>query len=149
MDWVESPLIDGKRWYPRIHQFRRSFAVLYFNFSDGEGLDELSWFLGHANLDQTFHYAEISPTSEWIEEAILTIAKIAASLDKKINADDDIKEIVDQARVASNISTVIQPLVQKLIAEHKEKTNQEVRFCRIENEDVFFYFSGSKGVKNV
>ncbi len=144
-DWIESPLTDGKRWYARTHQFRRFFAVLYFNLTDGEGLDELSWFLGHANLDQTFHYAEVAPTDEWIEEAELTISKIGASLNKHINGDDDIHAIIHQARKASNVSTVIEPLVQKLIAEHKEKTKQEVRFCRIEGENVFFYFTGNKG----
>ena len=144
-DWIESPLTDGKRWYARTHQFRRFFAVLYFNLTDGEGLDELSWFLGHANLDQTFHYAEVAPTDEWLEEAESTIAKIGASLNKHINADDDICAIVDKARKTSNVSTVIEPLVQKLISEHKEKNKQEVRFCRIEGEEVFFYFIESKG----
>lgn len=145
MDWIDSPLIDGKRWYPRTHQFRRFFAVLYFNFSNDEGLEELSWFMGHTNLEQTFHYAEVAPTDEWIEEAEITIAKIGASLNKHINADDDIHSIVDQARKASNISTVIEPLVRKLIDEHKEKTKQYVRFCKINGEDVFFYFSGKRG----
>ncbi|RZQ53757.1 hypothetical protein C1E23_07780 [Pseudoalteromonas phenolica] len=144
-DWIESPLTNGKRWYARTHQFRRFFAVLYFNLTDGEGLDELSWFLGHANLDQTFHYAEVAPTDEWIEEAELTIARIGASLNKHINADDDISAIVDKARKTSNISTVIEPLVQKLISEHKEKYKQEVRFCKIDGKEVFFYFSGNKG----
>ncbi|OBU24345.1 hypothetical protein [Photobacterium aquimaris] len=144
-DWIESPLKNGKRWYARTHQFRRFFAVLYFNFTDGEGLDELSWFLGHANLDQTFHYAEVDPTDEWIEEAELTIAKIGASLNKHINADNAIHTIVNKARKTSNISTVIEPLVQKLISEHKEKNKQEVRFCKIEGENVFFYFIDKKG----
>ncbi len=144
-DWIESPLTDGKRWYANTHQFRRFFAVLYFNFTDEEGLDELSWFMGHTNLDQTFHYAEVAPTDEWIEEAELTIARIGASLNKHINADDDIRAIVDEARKTSNVSIVIEQLVQKLIAEHKEQTNQEVRFCRIEGKEVFFYFTGNKG----
>ncbi len=144
-DWISSPLTDGKRWYARTHQFRRFFAVLYFNMTDSEGLDELSWFLGHANLDMTFHYAEIAPSDEWIEEAELTIAKIGADLNKHINADESISEIIYEARKTSNISTVIEPLVQKLISDHKEKTKQEVRFCKIEGEEVFFYFSGNEG----
>jgi len=145
MDWIESPLTNNERWYARTHQFRRFFAVLYFNFTDQEGLDELSWFVGHSNLDQTFHYAEVAPTDEWTEEAELTISKIGASLTKHINADDSIRSIVDKARKTSNVSTVIEPLVQKLIAEHKEKTKQEVRFSKIDGEDVFFYFTGNKG----
>lgn len=144
-DWIESPLTNGNRWYARTHQFRRFFAVLYFNLTDGEGLDELSWFMGHANLEQTFHYAEIAPTDEWIEEAECTIAKIGAALNKHINADDGICAIIDKARKTSKVSTVIEPLVQKLISEHKEKTKQEVRFCRIEGKNVFFYFTENKG----
>jgi hypothetical protein len=140
-DWSGSPLIDGKRWYVRTHQFRKFFAVLYFNFTDAEGLDELSWFMGHANLDQTFHYAEIAPTDEWIEEAEYTIAKIGASLNKEINADDDIKEIIQEARKTSKISIIIEPLVKKLISEYKEKYQKEVRFLRVNGEGVFFYFT--------
>ncbi len=146
IDWIEAPLINGKRWYPRTHEFRRFFAVLYFNFSDESGLDELSWFMGHSNLDMTFHYAELAPTDEWIEEAELTISKIGATLNKNINADKHIRSIVDTARNTSNISTVIEPLVRKLIDEHKEITKQEVRFCRIDGEEVFFYFSEREGV---
>jgi len=145
MDWIKSPLTNNERWYARTHQFRRFFAVLYFNFTDQEGLDELSWFVGHSNLDQTFHYAEVAPTDEWVEEAELTISKIGASLTKHINADDGIRSIIDKARKTSNVSTVIEPLVQKLIAEHKEKTKQEVRFSKIDGEDVFFYFTEKKG----
>lgn len=144
-DWIDSPLINGKRWYGRTHQFRRFFAILYFNMTDGEGLDELSWFMGHSNLDHTFHYAEVAPTDEWIEEAEFAIARAGASLNKHINADEDIRGIIDKARQTSNISTIIEPLVRKFISEHKKKTNQEVRFCKIEGEDVFFYFSEKNG----
>ncbi|ENQ0858310.1 hypothetical protein ACYKVW_003780 [Klebsiella pneumoniae] len=144
-DWIESPIIDGKRWYARTHHFRRFNAVLYFNLTDGEGLDELSWFLGHANLDQTFHYAEVSPTAEWIEEAEIAISKIGATLDKKINADSAIQSIIEEARNTTNVIIILEPLVKKLISEYKLKTNQEVRFCRIDNNEVFFYFSKISG----
>lgn len=144
-DWTESPLINGKRWYPVTHQFRRLFAVLYFNFSDEVGLEELSWFMGHSNLDQTFHYAEIAPTEEWMEEAESTIAKIGALLHKSINGDDQVKKIVEQARKTSSVSTVLEPLVRDLIKEHKTETGQEVRFCKIDGQEVFFYFTGTEG----
>jgi len=140
-DWSQSPLINGKRWYVRPHQFRRFFAVLYFNFTRDSGLEELSWFMGHADLDQTFHYAEVSPTDEWIDEAEATIAKIASSADSPINADENIQKIVDKARESSSVITVIEPLVRKLIEDHKAKTNQHVRFFKIDGDDVFFYFT--------
>lgn len=143
-DWIDSPTINGERWYPSTHQFRRLFAVLYFNFSDDLGLEELSWFMGHAHLDQTFHYAELSPTDEWLEEAKRTIASIASNLDKQINSDKKIKEIITNARAETNVSTVLEGLVYHMIEEHQKKTGQEVRFHRIEGEDIFFYFSSTQ-----
>lgn len=144
IDWSESPLIDGKRWYPSTHQFRRLFAVMYFNFSDQTGLDELSWFMGHSNLDHTFHYAEVSPNDEWIDEAEATIARIGTSLHKFINGDDTLKNIIDKARKSTSISTVLEPLIRRLIKEHKKKTGQEVRFYKIDGNEVFFYFINPK-----
>ena len=130
----------GKRWYPSTHQFRRLFAVVYFNFSDQVGLDELSWFMGHSNLDQTFYYAEVSPDDEWIDEAEATIARIGASLNKHINGDQAVRSIINNARQSTKISTVLETLVRRLIDEHKEKTGQQVRFCKIDGNEVFFYF---------
>jgi|GEM_PF-977767 len=143
-DWSESPLIGGRRWYPRPHQFRRFFAVLYFKFTQDSGLEELSWFMGHAGLDQTFHYAEVSPTDEWIDEAESTIAKIASSVHKPINADEEIQKIVRKARQSSSVTTVIEPLARELIEKHKAKTKQQVRFHKIDGDDVFFYFTQSE-----
>jgi hypothetical protein len=146
MDWINSPLINGKRWYPSTHQFRRLFAVLYFNFSDQIGLDELSWFMGHSSLDQTFHYAEVSHSDEWTEEAEVTIARIGASLNKTINADNDLKIIIEKARKETNISLILEPLVRSLIDEHKEKTGKKVHFHKVDDEDVFFYFTQQEDV---
>ncbi|WP_417310911.1 hypothetical protein [Devosia sp.] len=148
-DWSESPLIEGKRWYLSKHQPRKLFAVLYFNFSNDTGLEELSWFMGHSSIEQTFHYAEIHPSSEWIEEAELTISKIGASLNMKINSDNTIKKIINQARSQSTVELVIESLVTKMIENHKKTTGEEVRFYRIENKEIFFYFSNDKEKQNV
>ena len=139
-DWSQSPLIENKRWYPAQHQFRRLFAVLYFNFSDDNGLEELSWFMGHSSLEQTFHYAEISPSDVWLEEAEIAIAIIGSSLHKQLQADDAITEIVSQARKSTEIVAVLEPLIKQMINEHKQKTGKEVRFRRIDGKDIFFYF---------
>lgn len=139
-DWSQSPLIENKRWYPAQHQFRRLFAVLYFNFSDDNGLEELSWFMGHSSLEQTFHYAEISPSDVWLEEAEIAIARIGSSLHKQLQADDAITEIVSQARKSTEIVAVLEPLIKQMINEHKQKTGKEVRFRRIDGKDIFFYF---------
>lgn len=139
-DWSQSPLIEKKRWYPAQHQFRRLFAVLYFNFSDDSGLEELSWFMGHSSLEQTFHYAEISPSDEWLEEAEIAIARIGSSLHNQLQADDAITEIVNQAKNSTEIVAVLEPLIKQMINEHKQKTGKEVRFKRIDGKDIFFYF---------
>jgi len=139
-DWTESPLINGKRWYPSKHQFRRLFAVLYFSFSDESGLEELSWFMGHSSLEQTFHYAEVNPSDEWIDEAEATIASIGASLRQTINADQAITDIIKDARQSSSIELVLEPLIRSMIDEHKLKTGQEIRFYKIDDKEVFFYF---------
>lgn len=139
-DWSQSPLIQNKRWYPAQHQFRRLFAVLYFNFSDDKGLEELSWFMGHSSLEQTFHYAEISPSDEWLEEAEIAIARIGSSLHKQLQADEAITEIVNQAKKSTETIAVLEPLIKQMINEHKQKTGKEVRFRRIDGKDIFFYF---------
>tara|TARA_R110001583_G_C5668839_1_gene410510 strand:- start:6396 stop:8408 length:2013 start_codon:yes stop_codon:yes gene_type:complete len=139
-DWSESPLIDGRRWYPSNHQFRRIFAILYFNFSDEVGLEELSWFMGHSGLEQTFHYAEVSPTEEWIDEAEAAISRIGSSLNKAIHGDEVVDNIIEKARKTTSIALVLEPLIRTMIDEHKSKTGQEVRFYKIEGEEVFFYF---------
>ncbi|MFS2263313.1 hypothetical protein [Vibrio vulnificus] len=144
-DWSESPLINGRRWYPSTHQYRKLFAVLYFNFSEQEGLEELSWFMGHSSLEQTFHYAEISPSDEWIEEAESCIARRGAILNQNINSDSTIKKIINQAREKSTVALILEPLIQTMINDHKKETGEEVRFYKIEGEDVFFYFHDPKG----
>jgi hypothetical protein len=139
-DWTESPLINGKRWYPSNHQFRRLFAVLYFSFSNESGLEELSWFMGHSSLEKTFHYAEVNPSDEWVDEAEATIASIGASLRQTINADQAITNIIKDARQSSSIELILEPLIRNLIDEHKLKTGQEIRFYKIDGKEVFFYF---------
>jgi hypothetical protein len=139
-DWCASPLINGKRWYPSTHQLRRLFAVLYFNFTNQQGLEELCWFMGHADLKDTFHYAEISPTDEWLEEAEISIARIGSQLNRTISGDKTVQGLIESARKVTDIATVLEPLVYNMIQEHKSKTGQEVRFSKIEEDDVFFYF---------
>lgn len=148
MDWSQSPVVNNKRWYPRTHQYRKMLAVLYFQFSNQTGLEELSWFMGHSNLDQTFYYAEVSPNSDWIEEAEAEIARIGGDLKKNIFADKAINNIIKKARKRTRTFIILEPLVRQLIDEHKAKTGQEVRFKKIEGHEVFFYFIDPEGTQN-
>lgn len=144
-DYIESPLINGKRWYPATHQFRKFLAVLYFNMSNNQGLEELSWMLGHSGLEQTFHYAELDPDSDWEAEAEHTIAQIASS-SRQIHADEQVTAIVNKARSYSQVNIVIEQMVTSLIKHHKNKTGQAVRFVTLEDKNIFFYFE--KVVRN-
>jgi len=56
-DWAQLPLDkDGRRYYPRQHQFRRFFAMLFFWGGGFGGIDTLRWFLGHTNAEHVWHY---------------------------------------------------------------------------------------------
>lgn len=56
-DVIRVPLIDGRRWYSRPHQWRRFFAISYFwqNRMDAS-LSALAWFLGHLDPTMTMRY---------------------------------------------------------------------------------------------
>ena len=94
--------------------------------------------MGHSSLEQTFHYAEISPSDEWLEEAEIAIARIGSSLHKQLEADDAITEIVRQAKKSTETVAVLEPLIKQMINEHKQNTGEEVRFRRIDGKDIFF-----------
>jgi integrase len=56
-DFIEAPLIQGRRWYSRPHQWRRFFAISFFWQNRlGESLSSLSWFLGHLDPAVTMRY---------------------------------------------------------------------------------------------
>ncbi len=65
------------------------------------------------------------------DEAEATIARIGASLNKHINGDQAVRSIINNARQSTKISTVLETLVRRLIDEHKERTGQQVRFCKL------------------
>lgn len=141
-DWTESPLYEGKRWYPSRHQFRRIFAVLYFNFTDDCGLEELSWFLGHDSLEITFGYAEMNPSEEWMEEAIKSISERACCINDKIYADDDILELVTESKELSiKLNLQLEGIVYKAINERIKNTGEEVHFKKLVNNNIYFYFT--------
>ncbi len=141
-DWSEIPLINGRRWYPSEHQFRRLFAVLYFNLTNENGIEELSWFLGHENLDMTFHYAEQNPTDEWMDEAIITISKRAASINKNLKIDSEIEKVINQARDESiRLNLQLESVIYQAINDRIKQTGEEVHFERVDNNEIYFYFT--------
>ena len=56
-DYFELPLNDaGERYYPGTHQLRRFFAIVFFWVEGFGGLETLSWFLGHTNIENIWNY---------------------------------------------------------------------------------------------
>jgi len=141
-DWSGVPLIDGKRWYATEHQFRRLFAILYFSLTNEEGIEELSWFLGHENLEMTFGYAEIHPSSEWMDEAIISIAKRAVKINENLNVDKTINNIVELAKEKSlKLNLQLEDIVYHAINERIKNTGEEVHFKRCDDKTIYFYFT--------
>jgi len=140
-DWSEVPVLDGKRWYATEHQFRRLFAILYFNLTNEEGIEELSWFMGHENLDMTFGYAEMNPSSEWMDEAIITIAKRASKINENLSVDKAIENILELAKEKSlKLNLQLEDVVYQAINQRIKKTGEEVHFKRCEDKTIYFYF---------
>lgn len=141
-DWTGVPLIDGKRWYVSDHQFRRLFAILYFNLTDETGIEELAWFLGHEDLEMAFHYAEVDPSNEWIDEAIISISKRATSINKNLNADKEIAKIIEVSKEKSlKLNLQLEGVIYEAINERTKTTGEKVHFKRVDDKDVYFYFS--------
>lgn len=144
-DWAEVPLIDGKRWYVNEHQFRRLFAILYFNLTEEKGIEELSWFLGHESLDMTFHYAEQNPSSDWIDEAIISISKRAANLNQNLNVDEEIAKVVEVSKEKSlKLNLQLESVVYQAINDRIKRTGEDVHFERVDGNDIYFYFTKVK-----
>ena len=60
-DYFETPLVDFgendiRRYYVRQHQLRRFFAMVFFYSKGFDGLDSLSWMLGHTDIEHLHHY---------------------------------------------------------------------------------------------
>jgi len=142
-DWSNVPLIDGKRWYVNDHQFRRLFAVLYFNLTDENGIEELSWFLGHEYLEMTFHYAEQNPTSEWMDEAVISIAKRASNINNCLKVDDEIAKVIEVAREKSvKLNLQLESVIYQAINDRIKETGEEVHFERADDgQNIYFYFT--------
>ncbi|MGO5540508.1 hypothetical protein PGJ85_016195 [Acinetobacter baumannii] len=60
-DYTQTKILNNKklnmkRFYIRQHQLRRFFAMLFFWSKSFDGLDSLSRFLGHTNIEQLYNY---------------------------------------------------------------------------------------------
>lgn len=64
MDYIEAPIVDGKRLYIRQHQLRRFFAMSFFWGSGFGSMDTLRWFMGHTDIQHLYHYITESTPGE-------------------------------------------------------------------------------------
>ena len=56
-DYIEVPLYeDGRRWYIKMHEFRRFFAIVFFWQYKFANLTALQWMLGHVDPRHTYNY---------------------------------------------------------------------------------------------
>ncbi|MCF7514086.1 hypothetical protein L3V43_10895 [Pseudoalteromonas sp. L23] len=76
----------NRRWYPKSHEFRRFFAIVFFWQFKFANLASISWMLGHVNIEHTYVYIR-----ESIGGKELTKVEAAYSADSILAAkfDDD------------------------------------------------------------
>jgi hypothetical protein len=56
-DYIDIPLTDtNRRWYPKSHEFRRFFAIVFFWQFKYSNLTAISWMLGHVDVEHTYAY---------------------------------------------------------------------------------------------
>jgi len=94
-DWIEVPITgDGKRWYVRPHQLRRTFAVLFFNTFKKSFSTTLSWMFEHEDLEVTMGYAESNSSPEWQEEARRFLFELSKSNQEYlVELSDDLNDL--------------------------------------------------------
>ncbi|WP_316677852.1 hypothetical protein [uncultured Tolumonas sp.] len=141
-DWCECPVHDDKRWYCKSHQLRRTFSVLYFNVTDNAGLEELAWQLGNTSLEVSFGYAEIHPDEEWLEEAKKFLAIHAKTIiENNMSSEELIDLIKESESVSLKINLQLERVVYNAINKRIAETGEEVHFKRLDNGNIYFYFS--------
>ena len=89
-DYVEMPIVEGRRYYIRHHQLRRFFAMIFFWHSSFEGLHVLRWFLGHTDIEMVYRYITESIPGQVLRHIK---AHYAAS---HISAHDDLADYLKQ-----------------------------------------------------
>lgn len=55
-DYIETDVVDGRRYYVRQHQLRRAFAIGFFYLNTRGSLSVLSYYFGHMDFKQIYRY---------------------------------------------------------------------------------------------
>lgn len=161
-DYFETPVIeykknDFRRFYPRQHQLRRFFAMLFFWSKSFDGLDSIRYFLGHTDTEHLYHYITESITGEVLngikatslvdnlltnsKDKIENIGILSQILEKKFNVRE--LEILSEDSVSN-----IYPEVSLDFSQKKELIDQVFYLLEaheIELKPTFFTTKNSKG----
>lgn len=87
-DYLEAPVIDGKRMYIRQHQLRRFFAMAFFWKGGFGSLDTLRWFLAHMDISHVYNYITETVPGEVLKEVK------AQYVTKNIDQYQSLKELI-------------------------------------------------------
>ena len=114
---IETTVIN-RRWYPKSHEFRRFFAIVFFWQFKFANLAAISWMLGHIDINHTYVYIkEITGGKE------LTRVEATYSANAMLKSDKD-----DDNEDSLNI-------LRQLARQHFQCDDIEV----IEKDDLEFY----------
>ncbi len=114
MDYIEAPVIDGKRLYIRQHQLRRFFAMSFFWGSGFGSLDTLRWFMGHTDIQHLYYYITESTPGEvlrsvkaqYIAEDFKKYHDLAELIKEKYHTDNF--DIIETAELTYYIESLIE-----------------------------------------
>ena len=86
---------NNRRWYPKSHEFRRFFAIVFFWQYKFANLAAISWMLGHVDVEHTYAYIR-----ESIGGKELTKVEAAYSADSILESktDDDNESALSKLR---------------------------------------------------
>ncbi|EPH9811379.1 hypothetical protein ACS37B_000653 [Pseudomonas aeruginosa] len=90
-------LVDnsGERWVVLPHQLRRYFAMTFFHFGGLENsLPALSWFMGHDDIEKTWHYIKESLTGKELSASEAALATSAVCSDDQSNGVSQLRHIL-------------------------------------------------------
>lgn len=113
-DYIETPVVDGKRYYLRQHLLRRFFAMMFFWTHSFGGLETLRWFFGHRDVEQIYRYiTESTPgavlrgvQAGYAAQNVNSYEELAQLLKERYGIADF--TILDDDELESHISTLIQ-----------------------------------------
>lgn len=83
-DYAELPLDkEGRRFYIRIHQLRRYFAMLFFWHGSFGGIEVLRHFLGHSKPSMTYQYVTETIPGKVLQQVKASLAGQLIKMDHK------------------------------------------------------------------